>query len=246
MKPRPILLIAGWGFKGDALRELGDSLTARGHAVERTSVLELGAAAEGAPADFLSPYAAGLLRRLGKDGESVAPVGWSMGGLVLLEAILEGKALVDRMILMSSTSSFVSPVGEGVPPANLRAMARGLKRNPEDIVRRFVADTFAPEILPSDRLAAEAQTVLASGVEELAEGLEYLRVADFRDRFGAIGLPTLVLHGTEDRIIPRKVAERLCSGLKADGPLWFEGAGHALPIQYPDRVAAAIDRFLQP
>lgn len=240
---RPILLIAGWGFTGDSLQELGGLLSAKGYAVHRTSVSEL-RAGTGETAGSLSSYAIGLVRLLGKAGESVVPVGWSMGGLVLLEAILDGEAPVERMVLISSTSCFVSPDGEGVPPANLRAMARGLKRNSREIIERFIRDAFAPENLPPDRLAAEAQTVLASGMEELAEGLDYLRVADFLGRLGEIRIPTLVLHGTEDRVIPRLAAERLCAGLKADGPVWFEGAGHALPIQYPARVAAAIDEFL--
>ncbi|PRY93776.1 hypothetical protein BCF33_2660 [Hasllibacter halocynthiae] len=62
------------------------------------------------------------------------------------------------------------------------------------------------------------------------------------DHVAALGVPLLVLHGTDDPIMPIAQGRRLFEA--ASGPkraVWIEGAGHQLP---PLRVMEEIERFL--
>jgi len=68
-------------------------------------------------------------------------------------------------------------------------------------------------------------------------------VFDVRDRLGEIGVPTLVLCGTEDVMTAPKYSESLTAGIVGARVQWFEGAGHMLQIERSAEVAAALTAF---
>ena len=53
-------------------------------------------------------------------------------------------------------------------------------------------------------------------------------------------MPTLVIHGTEDGILPLEHGVALAEGIPGAKWLPLEGVGHALPEEEWDRVAGAI------
>ena len=79
---------------------------------------------------------------------------------------------------------------------------------------------------------------------ELRQGLNYLQRMDVRKGLNQITVPTLVVHGREDRIVPWQAGEWLSGALAVSNWCCYEGLGHALPIQAAARLAADIRAFL--
>lgn len=60
-----------------------------------------------------------------------------------------------------------------------------------------------------------------------------------------IQCPVLVIHGQEDRIIPRVQFDRLAVGVASGTLLGLERSGHAVVWDQPDALADAVESFLQ-
>lgn len=62
----------------------------------------------------------------------------------------------------------------------------------------------------------------------------------WHDRLGSIGVPTLVIHGNEDGILPHDHGEALARSIPGASMLTMEGVGHELPAGELDRIIPAI------
>jgi 3-oxoadipate enol-lactonase len=60
-----------------------------------------------------------------------------------------------------------------------------------------------------------------------------------------IEAPALVVHGTEDVIVPVENGRRLAARLPNAEYLELEGAGHNLPLEDPGRFAEIVLSFLE-
>jgi non-heme chloroperoxidase len=70
-------------------------------------------------------------------------------------------------------------------------------------------------------------------------------LTDFRQDLPKIDVPTLVVHGTEDRILPFEVtAKRLPGMIKNVRVVAVEGGPHNIGWTHPDEVNKALLEFL--
>ena len=60
-----------------------------------------------------------------------------------------------------------------------------------------------------------------------------------------IDIPTLIVTGTEDRFTPARCSQEMHQLIPDSHYLCIEGATHALPIEHPDTLNAAIESFLR-
>lgn len=67
---------------------------------------------------------------------------------------------------------------------------------------------------------------------------------DVMDRLDKIGVPALILCGTEDRLTPLKYSEYLRDHLPKARLQIVQGAGHMVMLERPAEVAAALEAFL--
>jgi pimeloyl-ACP methyl ester carboxylesterase len=59
-------------------------------------------------------------------------------------------------------------------------------------------------------------------------------------RLHEIALPTTIVAGTSDRVIPRRSVKQLAVQIPGAELRWVQGAGHLLPLQRPRAVADAV------
>lgn len=248
MSAMPLILIAGWGHMGEAMLRLKEALD--GYPIQVTSTAELWQTQSNGAlprSPNLSRYALGLhnllaIRRL-TDG-CVGVIGWSMGGIVALETAREYPGLFQRLVIISGTARFSAGNDEpsGVNASVLRAMARGLRRTPDNVLAAYYDQVHAPQSGPV--AAPRAQDIALLDRDELNEGLKYLQQVDVRNGLDKQTVPTLVVHGREDRIVPWQAGEWLSRTLAVSHWRCYENYGHALPIQAPLLLAADIRAFL--
>jgi len=67
---------------------------------------------------------------------------------------------------------------------------------------------------------------------------------DVSDRLGEVDVPTLVVHGTADRVVPFENGELLADGIPDAEFEPLEGGSHLLFVEDHERVTARVRRFL--
>jgi len=184
------------------------------------------------------------LQRLLADLQPARPVlvGLSIGGLYAARAVLGGTRAEGLVLL--NTLREIGPRIDWVNHAMARIVAHGG-------VGLFL-DALFP-LLVNEGFAAQARgNFLKGDYDPLPPGHGHMNLmrnaadTDWRVDYGALALPTLVITGLQDRVfLDRDVVDRLAATLPdARREDWPE-AGHLLPQEAPDRLAASLARFGQ-
>ena len=179
---------------------------------------------------------------------SLAPVrliGNSMGGALALALAARRPDLLEKMVLMGSVGvSF--PITEGL------AEVWGYKPSLEKM-RRLI-DLFAyNKALVTDELARlRYEASIQPGYQEayekafpapLQQHVEAMSIAE--ERIRQIQIPTLVIHGRDDRIIPLEVGLRIYQLLPRADMHIFGQCGHWTQIEKTADFNALVIYFLQ-
>ena len=176
-----------------------------------------------------------LLQAAGLDGADLA--GGSVGGSFAAEIAAVWPASVRRLALIAPWGLF----DESEPPADPWAQ-RALElpallcADPE----RWTALTAEPEGANSPEWPIE-QTRAS---EAAARAFWPLGNTRLDKRLSLIAAPTLLLWGEEDRVMPRRYADRFAAAIAGRTEVTtIPGAGHLAELDKPDEVAAAILRW---
>ena len=182
-------------------------------------------------------YAAGFIKSSGK---KTIIMGWSLGGLIAMQTSLEIPEMTAGLVLISSTPRMTADDGyEGAPARQIKAMAARLEKYREGVLESFAEKTFG-----GNGAAVEKYMEGSAGFEggELKAGLEYLEKTDIRQQLGGIKTPVLIIHGSQDTIIPVSQARFMNQNIKASRMTLVE-ALHGLPYSMPDAAIEIIRGF---
>ena len=185
-----------------------------------------------------------LLGRLNHLAGAVVCVGWSLGGLIALEAAAKKPEKVRALVLVSATARMgADREYAGVSRRRLRAMRLKLRSAVADVLRDFFKLCVDPcrdgEVI--EALCRQADDI---AVGRLAAGLRCLSQMDLREALGDIRVPCLVLHGQEDAVAPVEQGEHLAKHVRGARFVRIPGVGHAVPQLAAGALAEEIERFL--
>ncbi len=247
---RPLLLIAGLGYGRWLWHKVVPGLA------ERFQVIAFDNRGAGGTDKPEGPYTvqmlaadtAGLLDALDVAGAAV--LGHSMGGFVAQELVLSRPELVSRLVLAST--NFGGPNHIPVTPGALAAMM-DRSGNPIDVVRRGIAVAAAPGFAEAhpDLVQELIDYRLGNPVPpaqyqaQMAVGLGLLSAAAcFEHRLPQVRVPTLILFGEHDQVVPPGNAELLARQIPGSTIRILPGAGHIWMIEQPEAAVAEIRAFL--
>lgn len=198
-------------------------------------------------AQMLAADTVGLLDALGIDKAIVA--GHSMGGFIAQAMTLDFPQRVEKLILCST--NFGGPHHVPVTPEGMKVLTDVAS----DALTRFkngLVVSTAPgwaEKNP-EMIAKWIKWRVANPVElgpyqsQLAIGLGLLpAAAAFETKLPAINIPTLILFGEHDKVVPPANAELLSKQLSNSQVVIFPNAGHFFPIEIPEAASRAIIEF---
>ena len=175
---------------------------------------------------LLADDAASVIEALSPDG-LVDVFGASMGGVVAQQLVLDRPELVGRLVL-AATNAGGRRLGTD-PEARDRLMGKGA-RTPEEAYRLACTVLYSTEFQQThpDFIEAQIQERGAHPVRPLvfSAQLDASRNCDLWDRLQEISRPTLVLHGTEDVVVPLADAKELAGRVPRSQHHWLEGCGH--------------------
>jgi pimeloyl-ACP methyl ester carboxylesterase len=239
----PLLLIQGmggnhlsWGEPFLAELERGFDLVAYDHrGVGRSSyVTDPFSIVE------LADDAAALLDALG--WETAHVVGISMGGMVAQELALRHPERLRTLTLGCTYSG-----GEGSALASSHVMSKLAEAMMSGDPERAIATSFEVNVSPgygADKSAYatfyEMATALPTAVPVIMLQAQAIQAHDTLDRLGDITAPTLVIHGTEDEMLPHTNAVLIASRIPHARLETLQGVGHMFWWEQPERSARAI------
>jgi pimeloyl-ACP methyl ester carboxylesterase len=182
-------------------------------------------------------------------------VGNSMGGFIAAEVAIQVPARAQRLVLVSAAGLTIEYRRNEHILGALRygrrlLMAWGgfVGARSEAIASRPRARRLLMRLVvhDADRLPAPliAEQVRGAGNPGFVDALDALTDYPIRARLGAIACPTLVVWGTEDRLVPVCDAaefERLIPDARK--VVWPE-TGHVPMLERPDAFNALVERFM--
>ena len=240
----PLLLIQGLGFSCALWYRILPALEAR-HRVIRYDARGIGRSDIPEEQWDIATMAADAMAVLDAAGETSAHVlGISLGGIVAQEVALTSQDRVRSLILASTHPAGTEAVW---PDAEVMTMLQSRTSLPrEEAIRAGLpygyADTTNKDWIEEDvRIRLEIPTHDAGYTGQLMAGLGYEGTAP---RLPQVKVPTLVIHGDGDRMIPVANAGILADALPDARTVILPGVGHVIFTDAPDAVTDAVLEFI--
>lgn len=240
---QPLVLVHGWGMNAAVWSGLGDLAGRKPHPLELPGHGQMPYAPHHRD---LGDWAVACLARA---PEKAVWMGWSLGGMVALQAALMAPQRVSALVLLNSTPRFVQAADWScaMPEATLTQFHDALLADPAATLERFLA----LQVKGSED-ARETLRLLKGELAErpvpdpaaLAVGLDLLREEDLRGPLPDIQCPTLWLFGERDTLVPAAAAERIEIQMPDARTAIIPGAAHAPFLSHSHQTKAAIADFL--
>lgn len=174
-------------------------------------------------------------------------LGWSLGGMVALNAAAEG-ADISRLILTASTPKFCQSNDwhGAIEVSVLEQFADQLQENHKLTLLKFLALQARGSDRARDEIRMLRETVFIHGEpnpKALAAGLDILQYDDLRATAGRVSQPVLIINGLRDTLVPVEAADWFEQNLQNCTIREIIGAGHAPFLSHPDQFITAVEGF---
>ena len=184
--------------------------------------------------------AAGLLDELGL--ESAHVVGISMGGMIAQDLAL---AHPDRLRSLTLGCTYCGGPGSSLmPQENVEILAAGMMSGDRDKAIRASYEVNLSPAFRADESRYAAFHEMATSVPAAKQTIELQAQAifghDTSGRLGEISTPTLIVHGTDDGVIPYPNGELIASLMPTARLETLEDVGHMFWWEQPERSAELI------
>ncbi len=190
------------------------------------------------------------------DVEAAHLVGLSMGGMIAQEIAIQHPQRVASLTLMLTSGYIGDPDLPGLTTHYLlTSFVRGipllkyrLMGGEENLIKERIAKTIM--FLGYDELDIQETAEIAlydlrehGGVSIAAVFQHQAAVTVSGSRYGGLSklnIPTLVIHGTADQLIPVEHGQKLVEIISDARGIWLEGVGHVFPLPNMDHIMQEI------
>lgn len=179
------------------------------------------------------------------DAKQTAIVGHSLGANVAARFAIDHPDRISALIL-------VAGFGPPALPVRLRLatspfMNKLLRRSNEKLVRRFVSSLFYDKQLVTDELVREFLNE-AKVQETRNPRPQFWSLLDYRfprSELARITMPTLLVHGARDELIPAAHSVRASAFIKGSELQILPNCGHWIQREEPDTFNQMVSTFLE-
>ena len=250
----PVVLIHGWPLNGDAWEKQTAALLAAGHRVITYDRRGFGRSSNPGIGYNYDTFAADLDAVLSTlDLSDVSLVGHSMGtGEVTRYIGKYGTKRLHKAVLIGTLGPYLLKAPdnpEGVDASVFSGIRAGIKADRPVAMMEFLKNFYsvggADGKLVSERVIQANWTVAigASPFGTLACVDAWLE--DFRKDISRNNLPTMIIHGDDDRILPADATSRRQAKMTKDVKfIEIKGGSHGLPWTRAEEINAELVKFL--
>ena len=250
----PVVLIHGYPLNGNSWERQERELLANGFRVITYDRRGWGRSSQPTVGYDYDTFAADLKTLLEQlDLNDIVLAGFSMGtGEVTRYLGAYGSGRVRKAALFGAIPPFLLKTDdnpEGVDGAVFEAIKAAIVKDRYAYFKDFFDNFYNVDKLAPERIGEQAWqasfNVAAAGSPYASYACVDTWLTDFRPDLPKIDVPVLVVHGTEDRILPFEATAARLPELIADMTLVpVEGGPHNIGWTHPDEVNAALLEFV--
>lgn len=250
----PVVLIHGWPLSGASWEKQTAALLAAGHRVITYDRRGFGRSSKPATGYNYDTFASDLDKLLKKlDLKKVALVGFSMGsGEVTRYLAKYGSKRVGKAVLIGTLGPYlVKAPGnpEGVDASVFEGIRAAIRADRPAFLMEFLRNFYNYELtggtLVSERVLEANWNVAASSSAIATLACVDAWIEDFRKDVAKNNVPTLILHGDADRILPPDATSRRQAKMIANVKLVeLPGGPHGVLWTHAEQINAELVRFL--
>ena len=253
-KGKPVVFIHGWPLSGSMWEYQVTQLPQQGLrciTYDRRGFGKSDRPFDGYDYDTLAGDLKSLLEEL--DITDVTLVGFSMGaGEIAKYFSLHGGKRVSKVVIVSGVTPYMLKTDsnpEGVPQEEFDKMAKAMIEDRPAFMENFNKDFFSVSLTNhpvSDAFLANSLTKVmdASPIATL-ECAKSFSSTDFRKDVVKINVPTLIIHGNNDKTVPVKpTGEESARLIKGARFIIYEGAPHGLWYTEKDKLNQDLIDFI--
>jgi non-heme chloroperoxidase len=251
----PVVLIHGWPLSGRSWEAQLPALIDAGHRVITYDRRGFGASSQpwsGYDYDTFAGDLEHLLTHL--DLAEVTLVGFSMGGGEVVRYISSfGTERIAKAVLAAAVPPYLyaaadNPEG-GLDDATIAAFEAGVTGDRIAFLDAFTINFFAAgerQDLVSEPFRLYAREIAAfASAKGTLDCIAAFGRTDFRADLAAVTVPTLVIHGDSDGIVPFEVSgKRSHEAIPNSSLVVIEGGPHGINVTHADEFNAALLAFL--
>lgn len=247
-----VVLIHGWPLSADSWDDQAMALAAAGNRVityDRRGFGRSDQPWEGYDYDTLADDLAAVIE--GCDVDDPALVGFSMGGGEVARYLSrEGDAR--KVALIGSVVPFLLHTNEhedGVPGTVFQGMKSAIRTDRAAFLKGFLRDFYGMDgahgLVSEAQIEWSLQIALQAGLKGTLDCIDSFSATDFRPDLEFFTMPTLIIHGTGDRIVPIDISSRAAArAIPGARLIEYEDGPHGLLASHKVRVAQDLIDFL--
>lgn len=252
---KPVILIHGWPLSGRAWEAQLPALVEAGYQVityDRRGFGQSSKPWNGYDYDTLAEDLKGLMEAL--DLQDATIVGFSMGGGEVARYLGKyGSERVSKAVLASAVPPYLfkaddNPDG-GLEESDIQGFLDGVSDDRIAFLNDFTKNFFTPKdgkLLVSKPMRLYNRDIAAfASAKATLDCVKSFSYTDFRDDLKAFDVPTLVIHGDADQIVPIEASGERSHDMIADSRLHvIEGGPHGINVTHSEEFNKALIAFL--
>jgi non-heme chloroperoxidase len=251
---KPVILIHGWPLSNEMWEYQIDILVQNNFRVIAYDRRGFGKSSQpwsGYDYDTLTDDLKAIIDHL--DLKEATLVGFSMGGGEVVRYFSRhGGKGVSKAVLISSVTPFLLKTDsnpDGIPQEKYDAMAEQIKADRIGFLDSFGKTFFGVSFIskPISTALLDYYRMLCSFASPRAtlECAKSFSTTDFRKEMTSINVPTLIIHGDEDKTVPIEITSEIATKLISDNQfIVYEGAPHGLFYIEKDKLNKDLIAFL--
>jgi pimeloyl-ACP methyl ester carboxylesterase len=186
-------------------------------------------------------------------GQPVTLVGFSMGGGEVARYLSRhGARGVSRVALIGSVVPFMLQTEnnpDGVPQSIFDDMTAGKKEDRAKFFRTFFKQFYGvgwiEQPVSDEVLGLSWQMAMQAGLRPTLAAAQAFATTDFRPDLAAFTVPTLVIHGTQDKTVPiAATAHEVARKVPGAQLIEYSGQAHGLFASQQERLIRDLLAFL--
>jgi pimeloyl-ACP methyl ester carboxylesterase len=252
---KPVVLVHGWPLSGRSWESQVAALISAGYRVITYDRRGFGWSSQpwnGYDYDTFAADLDALLQHLDVKGATL--VGFSMGGGEVARYIGKyGTGRIAKAVFAAAVPPYLyksqdNPEG-GLDEATIAQFQGGVKKDRLAFLDEFTKNFFSAggKLLVSEQQRIYARDIAAfASPKGTLDCIAAFSRTDFRGDLKKIAIPTLIIHGDSDAIVPFEVSgKRTLEAIKGSQLVLIKGGPHGVNATHPEQFNKALIEFLR-
>ncbi len=252
---KPVVLIHGWPLSGASWERQVPVLVAAGHRVityDRRGFGKSSQPLDGYDYDTLAEDLHTILAKL--ELRDATLVGFSMGGGEVARYLGKyGDERVEKAVFMAAITPFLLKTSDnpgGSDASQFEGTQKSIAADRPAFLTGFFSTFYNVDVLKGKQISDEAirlsWNIAAGASPKGTHDCVHSWLTDFRADLAGIKIPTLVVHGDSDRILPiAGTGQRTHEAVKGSKLVVIKGGPHGINWTHADEVNRALLDFVK-